>query len=49
MARKNQLKIAKDKKDNTVKNIYTLVNASGKTEYLTSFMLRLHQIMRNVK
>ncbi len=39
MARKNQLKIAKDKKGNTVKNIYTLVNASGKTEYFTSFML----------
>jgi len=39
MARKNKLEIAKDKKGNNVKNIYTLVNSSGKTEYFTSFML----------
>jgi integrase len=39
MARKNKLEIAKDKHGNNIKNIYTLINASGHTEYYTSFML----------
>ena len=39
MARKNKLEIAKDKNGNNIKNIYTLINASGHTEYYASFML----------
>ena len=39
MARKNKLEQVKDKSGNTIKNIYTLINASGNTEYYTSFML----------
>ncbi len=39
MARKNTLEIAKDKYGNNVKNIYTLINASGRVEYYANFML----------
>ena len=39
MARKNKLEQAKDKSGKNIKNIYTLINASGHTEYYTSFML----------
>lgn len=39
MARKNKLKIVKDKHGNNIKNIYFLVNAAGQTEYYASFML----------
>ncbi len=32
MARKNKLEQAKDKSGKNIKNIYTLINASGHTE-----------------
>jgi hypothetical protein len=38
MARKNKLEIVKDKHGNNIKNIYSLVNAAGQTEYYTSLM-----------